>query len=216
MQPAGSTTNVRSPSTLSASRTAQATAAAGTSLVTEERLVVGERKLQPGPLQPLPFSDDEPFLGHNACAGCGGSWPCGWRLKGAGRTHIRWCCPPAALSAVGFSTRSWPLAATPSSRRSQGTASMMSGIAAAARALKLRDYHVVDSPATAAQPTLACRPCRAPSDRRENFIYICYDNEAYMNTGVQKSGLTPFGARTTTSPVGPHAAGARQPQEGHL
>ena len=39
-------------------------------------------------------------------------------------------------------------------------------------------------------------------ERNEDVFYICYDNEAYMNTGVQRSGATPFGARTTTSPVG--------------
>ena len=33
-------------------------------------------------------------------------------------------------------------------------------------------------------------------------LYICYDNEAYMNTGIQKSSLTPFGASTTTTPAG--------------
>jgi pyruvate ferredoxin oxidoreductase beta subunit/2-oxoisovalerate ferredoxin oxidoreductase beta subunit len=37
-------------------------------------------------------------------------------------------------------------------------------------------------------------------ERNENFIYVCYDNEAYMNTGVQRSSSTPFGARTTTTP----------------
>ena len=40
------------------------------------------------------------------------------------------------------------------------------------------------------------------AERNERFIYICYDNEGYMNTGVQRSSTTPFGARTTTSPVG--------------
>jgi pyruvate ferredoxin oxidoreductase beta subunit/2-oxoisovalerate ferredoxin oxidoreductase beta subunit len=37
-------------------------------------------------------------------------------------------------------------------------------------------------------------------ERNENFIYVCYDNEAYMNTGVQRSSSTPFGSRTTTTP----------------
>jgi len=37
-------------------------------------------------------------------------------------------------------------------------------------------------------------------ERNEDFIYVCYDNEAYMNTGVQRSSATPFGARTTTTP----------------
>jgi pyruvate/2-oxoacid:ferredoxin oxidoreductase beta subunit len=37
-------------------------------------------------------------------------------------------------------------------------------------------------------------------ERNENFIYVCYDNEAYMNTGVQRSSSTPYGAWTTTTP----------------
>jgi pyruvate ferredoxin oxidoreductase beta subunit len=39
-------------------------------------------------------------------------------------------------------------------------------------------------------------------ERNQDFIYICYDNESYMNTGGQRSGTTPFGARTSTTPVG--------------
>jgi len=37
-------------------------------------------------------------------------------------------------------------------------------------------------------------------ERNEDFIYVCYDNEAYMNTGVQRSSATPYGTRTTTTP----------------
>lgn len=39
-------------------------------------------------------------------------------------------------------------------------------------------------------------------ERRHDFLYICYDNEAYMNTGIQRSSATPMGADTTTSPAG--------------
>ena len=38
-------------------------------------------------------------------------------------------------------------------------------------------------------------------ERNDDVLYICYDNEAYMNTGIQQSSLTPYGASTTTSPV---------------
>jgi pyruvate ferredoxin oxidoreductase beta subunit/2-oxoisovalerate ferredoxin oxidoreductase beta subunit len=38
------------------------------------------------------------------------------------------------------------------------------------------------------------------AERNENIIYVCYDNEAYMNTGVQRSSSTPYGMRTTTTP----------------
>ena len=39
-------------------------------------------------------------------------------------------------------------------------------------------------------------------ERKHDFTYICYDNEAYMNTGIQRSGATPYGAATTTTPAG--------------
>ncbi len=44
-------------------------------------------------------------------------------------------------------------------------------------------------------------------ERRHDFVYVCYDNEAYMNTGVQRSSATPEGAWTTTTPVGKASAG---------
>ena len=50
-------------------------------------------------------------------------------------------------------------------------------------------------------------------DRNDNIIYICYDNEAYMNTGIQKSGLTPFGAKTTTTPTGKNIHGNIRPKK---
>jgi len=49
------------------------------------------------------------------------------------------------------------------------------------------------------------------AERGENIIYICFDNEAYMATGIQKSGTTPFAAWTFTSPVGKYSAGRRGP-----
>ncbi|HOO55918.1 MAG TPA: thiamine pyrophosphate-dependent enzyme [bacterium] len=39
------------------------------------------------------------------------------------------------------------------------------------------------------------------AERNDNIIYVCYDNEAYMNTGIQRSSATPYGAWTTTTPV---------------
>ncbi len=45
------------------------------------------------------------------------------------------------------------------------------------------------------------------AERNEDILYICYDNEAYMNTGIQRSGSTPFGAWTTTTPAGTKIGG---------
>lgn len=44
-------------------------------------------------------------------------------------------------------------------------------------------------------------------EREENFTYLLYDNEAYMNTGIQRSGSTPYGASTTTTPAGKEIPG---------
>ena len=47
-------------------------------------------------------------------------------------------------------------------------------------------------------------------ERGHRFVFVCYDNQAYMNTGVQRSGATPFGASTTTSPAGLESFGKAQ------
>ncbi|MBU2607848.1 MAG: NADH-dependent phenylglyoxylate, partial [Chloroflexi bacterium] len=48
------------------------------------------------------------------------------------------------------------------------------------------------------------------AERGDNLLYICYDNEGYMNTGVQRSSSTPYGAKTATTPVGPARHGKEQ------
>ncbi len=47
-------------------------------------------------------------------------------------------------------------------------------------------------------------------ERGHNFLYVCYDNGAYMNTGVQRSSATPLGSNTTTSPAGEVILGKQQ------
>ena len=50
-------------------------------------------------------------------------------------------------------------------------------------------------------------------ERGHNILYVCYDNEAYMNTGVQRSGATPYLAGTTTTPVGKLGFGKVRPKK---
>jgi pyruvate ferredoxin oxidoreductase beta subunit len=47
-------------------------------------------------------------------------------------------------------------------------------------------------------------------ERGEDFVYVCYDNEGYMNTGGQRSGATPFGASATTDPAGKKRPGKQE------
>jgi pyruvate ferredoxin oxidoreductase beta subunit len=51
------------------------------------------------------------------------------------------------------------------------------------------------------------------AERGHNFVYVCYNNGAYMNTGIQRSSATPRGANTTTSPVGSVSPGKLQPRK---
>jgi pyruvate ferredoxin oxidoreductase beta subunit/2-oxoisovalerate ferredoxin oxidoreductase beta subunit len=48
------------------------------------------------------------------------------------------------------------------------------------------------------------------AERNENILYVCYDNEAYMNTGIQRSSATPRGALTTTTPKGARKEGPKK------
>ncbi len=50
-------------------------------------------------------------------------------------------------------------------------------------------------------------------ERGHRFLYVCYDNGAYMNTGIQRSSATPLGAHTTTSPAGSVSPGKEQPRK---
>jgi pyruvate ferredoxin oxidoreductase beta subunit len=50
-------------------------------------------------------------------------------------------------------------------------------------------------------------------ERGDDILYVCWDNEAYMNTGVQRSGLTPLDADTTTSPAGSASFGNDRPKK---
>jgi len=70
-----------------------------------------------------------------------------------------------------------------------------------------RDVKIVSFVGDGATADIGFQPLSGAAERGENIIYICYDNEAYMNTGIQRSGTTPLGAWTTTTEVGEHQRG---------
>jgi len=84
----------------------------------------------------------------------------------------------------------------------------MTGVASSATGLaryyrkKGKDVNVVCFTGDGCAADVGFQPLSGAAERNENLIYICYDNEGYMNTGIQRSGTTPFGAATTTTPVG--------------
>lgn len=152
------------------------------------------------------ITDNEFFYGHKACAGCGGSLAVRMALKTLGeRTFI--ALPAGCMSAVGFNFPQLCFANNAIISTFAGTGSMLTGIAAGARALGLKDYHVLGMAGDGGTADIGIQALSGAIDRNDKVIYICYDNEAYMNTGIQKSGLTPFGAKTTTTPAGKNVHG---------
>ena len=83
------------------------------------------------------------------------------------------------------------------------TAAAASGIAAGLRATgRAGEMTVLAMAGDGGTGDIGIQALSGAAERNEDFIYLCYDNEAYMNTGTQRSGLTPVGARTTTTWAG--------------
>jgi pyruvate ferredoxin oxidoreductase beta subunit len=99
----------------------------------------------------------------------------------------------------------------------ENAAAVASGVETAYRALAKRNALPHDGPLTfvafagdGGTYDIGFQALSGALERGHRFIFVCYDNEAYMNTGVQRSGATPFGAATTTSPAGSASLGKAQ------
>ena len=154
------------------------------------------------------ISDDELFFGHKACGGCGGALAVRGALKVLGRRSVA-VVPAGCMSAVAFNYPQLCFANNAIISTFAGTASMMTGIEAGLRALGKKDFQVVGFAGDGGTGDIGIQALSGAIERNDNVLYICCDNEAYMNTGIQKSTLTPFGARTTTTPVGSKVQGNR-------
>lgn len=138
--------------------------------------------------------------GNRACAGCGLSQIYRIGLKALGRDTIL-VVPPSCLTVMqGL----YPIAATQLPCLNvtfASTAAAATGVRAALRALDRDKTTVVAWAGDGGTSDIGIQALSGACERGENLIYICYDNEAYMNTGIQRSGTTPAGAVTTTTPI---------------
>ena len=137
--------------------------------------------------------------GTTCCPGCGG--PMFWRmaLQSLGPKTIIYGDGPCAMCAI----RSIKLPHY--NLHFSFVADASTGISAALRAKGVEGVTLVSSAGDGATGDISFGKVSAAAERNEDMIQICVDNEAYMNTGIQKSGLTPFGAWTTTTPLGKEA-----------
>ncbi|MEB2836145.1 MAG: pyruvate synthase subunit PorB [Desulfurococcales archaeon] len=81
-------------------------------------------------------------------------------------------------------------------------ASAAAGMKAAFEMMGRDDVHVVVWAGDGGTADIGFQSMSGAAERNDDIIYIVADNEAYMNTGIQRSGLTPYGAWTTTTPLG--------------
>ncbi|MCD6399772.1 3-methyl-2-oxobutanoate dehydrogenase subunit beta [candidate division WOR-3 bacterium] len=138
--------------------------------------------------------------GHLACPGCGASIAMRYALKALGRNtslDIPACCwsvidGPFPHSAVGV-----PLYHT----AFETAASVASGVRAGYDILGKKDVNVVAWAGDGGTYDIGIQALSGAAERNDDILYVCYDNEAYMNTGIQRSSATPWGAWTTTTPV---------------
>ena len=140
--------------------------------------------------------------GHRACQGCGEALGARYALDTAMRAANDQII---AVNATGclevFSTpypeSSWRIAWLHS--LFGNAPAVASGVAAALKAKGKTEIRVVGQGGDGATVDIGFGPLSGMFERNDDVLYICYDNEAYMNTGVQRSGATPPAARTATT-----------------
>jgi len=138
--------------------------------------------------------------GHLACPGCGAPIAMRLVLKALGpRTIVVLpaCCWSIIAGPWPQSSLKVPLYHT----AFETGASVASGIRAALEARGDHETTVMAWAGDGGTFDIGLQALSGAAERNEDFIYCCYDNEAYMNTGVQRSSATPWGAWTTTTPA---------------
>ncbi len=138
--------------------------------------------------------------GNRACSGCGLSIIYRIGLKALGQNTIL-VVPPSCLTVMqGL----YPVASTKLpciNVTFASTAAAASGVRGAMKSLKKENVNVVAWAGDGGTGDIGIQALSGACERGEDIIYICYDNEAYMNTGIQRSGTTPQGVLTTTTPI---------------
>ena len=150
--------------------------------------------------------------GHRACVGCAEALAVRLACKALGQNVI-----------IANATGCMEVVSTPLPWTSWGvpwihtlfenTAAVASGIEAGLKVMKRKgrglaqDVPVVAMAGDGGTADIGLQALSGALERGHDFLYICFDNEAYMNTGIQRSSATPFGASTTTSPAGKESIG---------
>ncbi len=154
--------------------------------------------------------------GHRMCAGCGAPTAVRQILLAAPQdTNLVVCNPTGCMevSTTIYPYTSWRASYIHSAF--ENAAATICGVETAYNALKKRgkiedDYHFVAFGGDGGTYDIGFQALSGALERGHRMLYVCYNNEAYMNTGIQRSGATPYGAWSTTSPFGSESIGKAQ------
>jgi pyruvate ferredoxin oxidoreductase beta subunit len=157
---------------------------------------------------PRLLSKKEYFVpGHRACIGCGEALAVRLAGKAMGQNTIvanATGCIEIIASQIPYTSWQVPWIHT----LFENTAAVASGIESGLKAMSRKGIkpdkktNIVAIAGDGGTVDIGIQALSGAMERGHNFVYLCFDNEAYMNTGIQRSSATPFGAHTTTSPAG--------------
>jgi pyruvate ferredoxin oxidoreductase beta subunit len=151
--------------------------------------------------------------GHRACAGCGATIIARQVLMAAQNPVV----VGAATGCLEVISTIYPYTAwnLPYVHNAfENIAATMSGVEAAYKAFKKKgkinqDLRFIAFGGDGGTYDIGLQSLSGMIERRNRVLYVCYNNEAYMNTGIQRSSATPTGANTTTSPAGKSLPGGK-------
>jgi len=150
--------------------------------------------------------------GHSFCIGCGEALAIRLAMKALGENVIMAMatgCDEVCTTPLPYTSWRVPWMHT----LFENTAAEISGIEAGLKILvkkgrmPKRDIICAAMGGDGATSDIGIQALSGAFERGHDFIYICLDNEAYMNTGIQRSSATPYGASTTTAPAGKFSMG---------
>ncbi|MFP4082099.1 MAG: 3-methyl-2-oxobutanoate dehydrogenase subunit beta [Candidatus Aminicenantes bacterium] len=158
-------------------------------------------KMKKAKTMKLSLPEDELMhAGHLACQGCGATLAMRFVLKALGQKTVL-CIPACCWSVIDgpfpYSSLDVPIFHC----AFETAASSASGVKAGLEMVGDKETTVVAWAGDGGTFDIGIQALSGTAERNDDILYICYDNEAYMNTGIQRSSATPYGAWTTTTPV---------------
>jgi len=159
------------------------------------------------------YSDRVLVPGYTSCLGCGEALAMRIVAQTAGKnTYFANCTGCSEIFTSRYPTSSW--AAPWIHSLFENSAAIASGVYYALKHKGLLEgTKVIAMGGDGGTADIGLQCLSGAFERGDEILYVCYDNEAYMNTGIQRSGLTPLDASTTTSPAGKESWGNNRPKK---